>query len=276
MEASSSITRVVGLLALLGGCDRVFGLQPVVARDGGGNGPDGDVVPEPCFGPRTQVMGITGFDPTLSADKRELIFVDKPNSNYDLYMATRADSELTTPFTNEMALTQFNTTFDETDASLTEDGLLLLFKSNRSGAARAYQSVRAGVAFPWTTVALVPGLTDTTINGLDISPDGLTLYFDDNVSFAVASRATRNDPFGNIVRPSLDHAAYPSVSPDGLELYYNATGIVRRTRASESDPFGGGTAAVVDDGGFDADITPDGRTLIFRAGTSLFMRDRCP
>lgn len=274
MEAPSSICRVLGFVALLGGCDRVFGLEPVVARDGS-TGSDADGGTGLCFEPRVQITGVTGFDPTLSADKRELIFVDKPNGDYDLFIATRDDAQASTPFANETAITQFNTTFDETDASLTEDGLVVVFKSNRSGAARAYQSERANRAVAFLTPVMVPGLESTAINGLDISPDGLTLYFDDNVSFAAASRTSRAAPFGNIQRFSLDHAAYPSVSPDGLELYYNAAGIVRRTRASTSDPFDGGTAAVVDDGGSDADLTSDGSTLIFRGGTTFFTRERC-
>lgn len=262
---------------MVGGCDRVFGLQPVAARDGSTSGSDADVDAgtELCFGPRAQVLGITGFDPTLSADKREVIFVDKPNGDYDLFAAIRSDSQPSTPFTNETALAQLDTSFDETDASMTEDGLLLVFKSNRSGSSRAYQTMRGSVIEQFSTPALVPGLESTTINGLDISPDGLTLYFDDNVSFAAASRSNLDEPFGSIQRFSIDHAAYPSVSPDGLELYYNAAGIVRRTRASTTDPFDGGTAAVVDDGGSDADLSPDGNTLIFRGGTTLFTRERC-
>ncbi len=274
MRVPTSLRRASLLLALVG-CDRVFGLEPIDVR---GDVPSSDTADGgdagPCFLPRQLVLGVTGFDPMLTHDKRTLLYARNAGT-YDLFQATRADLVPTTAFKNETAFAELNTQADETDPSLTEDGLLIMFTSNRSGAWRAYQAQRTTMTGTFTAPVLVPGLTTTTISGLDISPDGLTLYFDDTVSFAIAQRGSRDDAFADLIRPSLDHAEYPSVTANGLELYYNAAGIVRRTRAGKTDPFDGGTARVVDEGGSDADITPDGNTLVFRGGTSLYTRERC-
>lgn len=90
--------------------------------------------------------------------------------------------------------------------------------------------------------------SDPTITG-----DGLTMFYTGNAGtsqgYAIwtATRATTNDPFGNpMLVPELDDAADdqdPSISPDGLTIYFDSTRGVNRElyvakRNVVTDPFG--------------------------------------
>src|SRR5262249_5860476 len=132
-----------------------------------------------CFDERDPLLtGLSGYDAQLSADGLELFFVRGTATTWDLWHAKRADSSL--PFTAGLVLTELATSnLEETDPALTEDGLTLVFKSNRITGQHAWQATRANKTTPFSTPALVAGLEDIPVFGLDVSPDGTTIYYDD-------------------------------------------------------------------------------------------------
>jgi len=91
-----------------------------------------------------------------------------------------------------------------------------------------------------------------------ISTDGLSLYFNSNrpggyggYDAYMTTRPTKNSPWGQAVNlgPNINgsaNEAWPSISPDGLELYlglirsggYGSTDIYVARRETESDPWG--------------------------------------
>jgi hypothetical protein len=87
---------------------------------------------------------------------------------------------------------------------------------------------------------------------------------------------------GNVILagvPIADAVQYFSVSPDGLEVFYNPVGvssIERRVRTSLGAMFPT-TGTLILDSGDDPDLAPDGRTLVIGAsGTLVTMRRDCP
>lgn len=276
--------RVAALLCLLAGCDALFGLDRLDPSVDGGAGVD---APFPdsakpldarCdrLGPRVLLQDIGGsHEPTLSADRRDLYFVRDNTTGLDIYHASRLDP--TQPFGEGQLVAGLSSAFSDTDPALTADGLLIVFKSNRSGADRAYQAKRTATSV-FASPELVPGLEMTMVSGIDISPDGLTLYVDDGLHLIIAARPARSEPIETLVVVA-DRTPFPSASSDGLELYYNGEGVVRRTRGDTSEPFLEGTATVVDESGRDADVLADDSALVFTAGPNndvVYMRDLCP
>ncbi len=119
-------------------------------------------------------------------------------------------------------------------------------------------------------------MTTTPIGGLDLSPDGLRIYLDDYARLVTATRTSRTGSFGLQTQVMGENAGFPSVSSDGLEVYYNGGGLIRRTRASTSAMFDGATATVIDEGGYDGDLTPDDQTLVYTGGNVTYISTRCP
>jgi len=181
------------------------------------------------------------------------------------------------------------------------DGLEVYIESQRSGGyglADIWVSKRASVEDAWGP----PENLGPLVNGAQwdkapfISADGLELYFHSSrpggyggvVDLWVTRRATRTSPWGPPTNlgpkvNSLNEEAIPSVSPDGLELYFmsNAPGgygswdLYVSTRATTNDPWGDpvNVGPAVNTPGQDcmAYLSPDGLLMFFaadRPGTS--------
>jgi hypothetical protein len=259
-----------------GGCDIVWrlddlrsdastvhdGVRPADALCGG-------------FGPRDMVIVSMGNnDPTLSADGLELFFVRGSPGVYELWHDTRQNT--TELFTGGTPVVELNSTSEDSDPALTEDGGFIMFKSDRSGTPRAYQAGRLASGDIFTTPVLVPGLEAVPVFGLDLSPDGLTIYYDSGGQLVTGTRAGRSAPLINLNVITPDRVQFPSVSADGLELFYSgAGGLMHRTRTDTASKFDPATDTVVDDGGGDGDITPDNKHLVFTGGSVTYRRDRC-
>jgi hypothetical protein len=204
-----------------GGCGRVR-FEPTSA-DGGvlpfDANPDGAEILNPVLLP-----GVTGFDPDLSSDGLELWFT---NTNFDLALAKR--SSRSEPFAVQpQAL--LSSTSNDIDPSLSEDGLVLMFVSDRTGIGRIYTSTRATRSAEFLAPTLALGLETIQIDSIDLSPDALTLYVvPTDFSFHRYRRASRVVDFVEemaLSRPN-DFGGFPSLTPDGATLYYNAAGQVQ-------------------------------------------------
>jgi hypothetical protein len=249
------VSRILGLLLALGGCDALFGLQSIPPFDATTTTSDVSTDGPGCtfgeFGiPLVHFeFGTGAYDPQLRGDLLEVFF----HRGGDLYSATRTDTS--SSFGDPVQLASTNAA-QENDPTVTADGLLLMFQRGTT----AWQVTREHGGAAWSAPTLVAGL-QTSSDGLDLAPDGLTVYFTNSAQIWSASRATRQEGFGP---RSLVHGsgAWPSISGDERELYFTAGGggVSRASRERLVDAFE--NAVVEDADGSDADISPDGRALI--------------
>lgn len=265
------------------GCDSLFNLDHVDLQHGdGGTGamadattdarPDGPTVFPACstFAQRQNLqMGLSGsHDPQLSRDRLELFTARQASATFDLYRSTRTDT--TTQFGVGLPITELDDSVaDDTDPALTDDGLMIVFLSNRAGSGfRAYQATRSLVGGQFTVPNPLPGLMVQPMDGMDLSADGLTIYFHVGTMLYQAIRDSRDNPFGT-PQALGNFGAFPSMSPDKLAIYYNAStgGLVRRTRIAPSDGFNG-TEESVDGGGSDGDMVSDGTAIVLTTGAN--------
>ena len=256
---------------IAGGCDRVWGLSRADAAP---------IDAAPCtsgtFEARVPLdeAPAGALDPQLRGDLLELFFTSD-SMGYDLWHMTRAS--VAEPFGNLEAMRTVNTGNNETDPTITADGLDLLFKSDYpigSGPFYVWEATRPTVHDVFGAPHRAMGLEALPMNGIDIAPDGLTIYLDDGARLASRSRASRDAGFG-MSTDLGSQASFPSIGADETEIFFNAGGVSRRIRAALGNPFG--VQDSIDVMGTDPDLAADGRTLIFELGNGLATRTRsCP
>ncbi len=130
----------------------------------------------PTFNSQTPDLG-----PCISADGLSLFFDSGRSGGYgmgDMWVATRATID--EPWGQPENLgPPVNTSFFDTNASISADGLALFFASNRSGNVDLWYTLRATISDPWDP----PVNMGNTVNSLvfdnypKISADGRILYF---------------------------------------------------------------------------------------------------
>jgi hypothetical protein len=222
--------------------------------------------------------GLTEYDPSEHADRREIFLVyDGGVASFDLHVATRASAAQ--PYGTPVPLA-LNTTFRDADPSTTDDGLLLTFTSERTGAPRAFQSTRASTGDSFVAATAIPGLETVDAFSQDLSPDGLTIYLGSTTALQQATRADRASAFGPPMVVSATGVEFPAISADGLEVIsHKQIGnyrLYRQTRSSITQPFGPPVELAVPatGEGVDPDLSVDGRRLMFVAGGVLVVSDR--
>jgi len=167
--------------------------------------------------------------------------------------------------------------------SISSDGLELYFESNRSGGSEQedlWVSRRATTEEQWgPPINLGSTVNSSAEDGCpSISSDGLKLYFTSarpggsgGVDLWVSKRATVNELWGtpenlgSIVNSSYNDR-YPSISADGLELYFNCNrdwGLYVTRRATVDEPWG--PPMLVPGYMIWPDISADSRMLLFGA-----------
>ncbi len=218
------------------------------------------------------------------------------SGDYDMWVLRRAsiDEDWGPPENLGPAVNSSN---EDSLASISADGLVLYFGSNRPGGygySEIYMATRAMKSAPWgPPVNMGPKINSSATDGEPwISPDSLELYF---MSFRsggygradiyVARRATESDPWGEpanlgpVVNSAYDEH-YLSLSPDGLLLLFSGGGnppyrpggyggadMWMTRRASLSDPWQAPLNLGPQVNGPTYDlyprISPDGRMLYF-------------
>jgi beta-lactamase regulating signal transducer with metallopeptidase domain len=243
------------------------------------------------------------YDPHISADGLSLYFLlewDRPDGSYvdDIWMTTRKAKD--DPWGPPVNLgPPVNTGAFEGAPCLSTDGLEMYFTSNRpggSGYGDIWMTTRKSKDSPWgPPVNLGPKVNSSSHeNGPDISSDGLELYFSTRIDAKgrprfgshdiwVTTRKSRKDSWGNPVNlgPTVNSSSIeggPSISPDGLSLYFNSDrsgGFGHRdiwvtTRKTKNGPWGSpvNLGPTVNSSGMEnnPDISSDGSTLYFVSG----------
>lgn len=119
--------------------------------------------------------------PRLTADELELFFKSDQGMNVNIYTAQR--STTSRPFDAPIALTKVNTAADDGNPSLSSDGLMLFFESNRvSGEGyHLYVSVRTSRVGEFSAPSEVANVNSAAVTDYDAQPfvtaDGQELWF---------------------------------------------------------------------------------------------------
>ncbi|MHC4876594.1 MAG: protein kinase domain-containing protein [Planctomycetota bacterium] len=166
--------------------------------------------------------------PELSANGLSLIYFRHPATNearrMELFEVRRQSTD--EPFGRDIDLgPSVNSAARETSPTLTTDGLILVFLSDRDGRNGLYTSTRESLdsAFEEAVSLEIPGATG--FNDAALTGDGLTLFVvrDDQAwPVAVASRPSLQEPFGPLVDLPLKGVHKLDVSPDGQTLYFSS------------------------------------------------------
>jgi len=211
-------------------------------------------------------------EPTLVGSGVELWFAGRTaiGGQQDLYFTTRPT--LTDTFAPPQLAAFDDPTADDFDPAFTADGLDLIFGSARLTNARLWETTRSSLAEPFGPPHEVGELAGSAVpNGLDLSNDGLTLYYVAGLSndLRMVTRPDRMSPFDVADQLVVSSGVTaPSVSPDGLELFFTPllmNSIVRRTRASTDVPFDTDDSTVQASAS-GADVSADSTVLIFASG----------
>ncbi len=239
------------------------------------------------------------WDPDISADGLSLYFKSYRPGGFgsaDIWVTTRKTKK--DPWGTPVNLGPIiNSSYNEGAPDISADGLSLYFISGCSGGSGSWDiwmTTRKSKDEPWSTpVNLGPKVNSSALeNGPDISSDGLVLYFSSRIDTAdrpgfgshdiwVTTRKTKDEPWGTPVNlgRTVNSSALeggPSVSVDGLSLYFNSDdrpgGFGKRdiwvtTRKTKNDPWDTpvnlGPTVNSPGGENNPDISSDGSTLYF-------------
>lgn len=259
------------VLVLLTGCDKVFSTP----FDEDGNvdaGPDAPSCIAGTFAAPVEVPGMfqlgTLVDPTF-ASPRELWTVPSV-SPQALHVSTRTSEG--EPFdTIEKSL--LDTPQSDSDPTFSADGKAIAFSHD----ALLYTATRDS-AEPGTPFGLTMETAIYTTYGIDLSADGLLLYFvDPQEQLRMAGRGSYAERFAEAPQVLATGVRFPSISADHLELFYMHTdgAIHRRVRSAMEEVFE--NDQVVFDNAGDPDISVDGTTLVFSRQRRIMTAVRaCP
>ncbi len=213
------------------------------------------------FLPTVSDSGLTLFFSDSEVPGQGVNFRPGGEGGEDMWMATRANTN--EPFTNAVNLDMINSSSNDDMGSVGSDGALY-FGSDRSGNWDVYAATRSAANGPYDTVtALGSGInSDNVENSPRITPDGTTMVFHRRPNESgtprdiwIATRTQTDQPFSDAVRlpdaVNEFHENFPSISSDGLTIFYSDWDLDRQlrpgkggwdiwvtTRASTADEFG--------------------------------------
>jgi len=293
---------------VLAGCGRL-GFDPSAgtdapAIDAAVDVPVIDAIPLGPFGAAVRLVeldtGQVEDDFSLSPDLLEIIFTRAPGTTApgELYRATRVS--VGAPFGTPTPVTELNTTGHEASPHVTNDGLTIIYTSERAGGQGSYdlwQATRPTTVSPWQNltplVELNSPLADTQSK---LDPSGTRIAFataNTSISFASGElwEATRSMPSGAWGPPAKiaelntsDGDLGPCYADGGLTLYFYSdrpgsagADIYRASRPSLTAPFGAAEpVAELNTSGRDEDpwLSPDGRTILFTRDDAIYQATR--
>ena len=228
-------------------------------------------------------------DPWLSPDALTLYFNRANPTTGDLFAASRPDRY--SPFGAPMPITELNSTGDETKVSMTLNGLIAIWSTDRMGSKGwdLWEATRSAATQPFGTP------TQTTLAQLNdnadqfdphLSVDGLRLYYAPSSgpgqSIELSTRATTTDNFSapvGVTDLGTNRNCDPAPSPDELVIIYSARQVAGdpltlwyATRTSTAAPFSNARRITGINDGTQHDQDPavsfDGCELFFRSPRS--------
>lgn len=216
---------------------------------------------EPSLVPNINMEASWAGSPHVTRDGLEMYFVsnragETGDTSDNIWVSRRLTTD--TPWSEPVKLpAPINTTGPESFPCVSPDGLELYFSS---GYDDLWVATRASKDDPWEEPTLVPAPiygSFTVEYSLCLSADGLEMYFASdrpgggsnptNTDIFVATRATRDDPWGDPVKlgPNVNGPEYentPFISADGLSLTfsrgYSKGHVFVCRRATKDDPWG--------------------------------------
>jgi WD40-like Beta Propeller Repeat len=208
---------------------------------------------------------LTELDPAFTGDPDELVFTRTDVSARKHIVASRKIAATGTYGVAVPLALGGGAQDEDTDPALTKDGLNLMFLSSRDNA--VFEATRAPGDLMFGTPGNPIGLP-SGVSGLDLSADGLAVYFHvGNGALSVARRNRRTESFG-VVTPLGFTGEFPSISANNTGM------IVRRRRDDLALAFNAEEPITP---GNDPEVSPDGRSLMFAADNTLFLITReCP
>ncbi len=264
--------------------DRFTSSDAGISPDGAPPIEGGTADAAPACNPDAPFGSIMAVDSLDTSSDDGVFQTNHSSSTYKLFGATRPS--LSSAFGTPTPLATIASTQDDTDPTLSADGLTIYFASNRNGNFDLFTATRTNLSLPFGT----PQALSLDTGGDETQPylaNEHDLYFS-KLSTASSTfdiyRATISS--GNVGTPSLvanvnaasaDDDA-PAVTPDGLTMYF-ASGrngaqfdIFVSRRASTSAEFGTPTpVSELNDPTKDdrpSYITADGCTIVFESNRS--------
>jgi hypothetical protein len=241
--------------------------------------PDAKPSTDCTFGPPVTVIdGAPGLGAPAQSPSQLELFVTRQEAvsdpeSFNLYRLTRwSTMEMYANLTIISELSRPN--FADTEPAIAQNGLRAYFLSTRNGtnAPQVFQALRMSTSSTWGMPTLV-STNNIYLEGIDASADGRTLYFSEGTTIYKMTRLDDTDPFGakSVIATG---GVNPAVAGDGLSVYYHTeplpNGVIyRQTRSPMEDVFQ--TPELIT-AGIDADISEDGRTLIYRSASGIAMR----
>ena len=269
--------RFAAIVLVICGCGRYGfdaaardGTDATGATDATGGAPDGSCTWGPWSVP-SPVEGFEGVDwergPAQRTDRLEILFaryeVVNSEINAQILSATRTSTAV--PYGPGGPVVELNDLMrNDLDASLSVNGLILIFASDRTGTQRAYEARRPTVGAAFSSPVLAAGIGPSTLYGPELTADGLGLYFTVINDLWVARRPTLGQDFQSPTQLGFagDEA---SVSADEREIYFmRVFKLFVRARASIADPFTNEVEIVVPglSGTGAPDLSDDGTELL--------------
>lgn len=216
-----------------------------------------------------------GHDPSATGDPLELWYSRTGIvATYDVEGARRTGAGA--PYDASIAF-DYNEPGIDRDPALSADDLVLAFISDASGTLQPYESRRAAVGDSFGPPVLLPLAATAVANGIELSADGLTLYFaDDRRDLRAVRRADRSSPFSAASEVLAQSVENPTLSADELELYYSRADdakTYRRTRRNRDAVFDDNETEIYA-GALEPDLSPDNQRLYVVLEGNLYVLAR--
>lgn len=232
--------------------------------------------------PLTELTNLVTGEPTITGDKLQLFWsVQNSATSWEIHWASR--DAVTDIFSDRGTLPIIdNPSGIDQDPSISDDGLVLMYRvgANEQGA-ELHEVTRSAATDAWGNPATLAGLTTVTPASLDLSADGLTVYYVTSQTLRSATRGSRTAAFTQNGVSLGTMFRFPAISGDELTLYYEvgtSGSIYRTVRGSTTSAFPAGSVLFNDTNLHDVDVTADETTLVVatRDGNTIAISTRCP